>query len=138
MDNAFIRFDNNGAQSGTADLYITEVDLYKGYKPRPWQPHPEDIVTDANAKLEAIRTQMTLLQGSWAVQNLTSAGSIVSQINATNNQILIEAEKIRLKGKTLLDELTAIQGYFKRLFVGEGTFATLNSGCYTNEFYHGR
>ena len=127
MDNAFIRFDNNGAQSGTADLYITEVDLYKGYKPRPWQPHPEDIVTDANAKLEAIRTQMTLLQGSWAVQNLTSAGSIVSQINATNNQILIEAEKIRLKGKTLLDELTAIQGYFKRLFVGEGTFATLNA-----------
>ena len=127
MDNAFIRFDNNGARSGTADLYITEVDLYKGYKPRPWQPHPEDAVTDANTKLEAIRTQMTLLQGSWSVQNLTSAGSIVSQINATNNQILIEAEKIRLKGKTLLDELTAIQGYFKRLFVGEGTFATLNT-----------
>lgn len=127
MDNAFIRFDNNGVQSGTADLYITEVDLYKGYKPRPWQPHPEDIVTDANAKLETIRTQMTLLQGSWAVRNLTSAGSIVSQINATNNQILIEAEKIRLKGKTLLDELTAIDGYFKRLFVGEGTFATLNA-----------
>ena len=127
MDNAFIRFDNNGSRSGTADLYITEVDLYKGYKPRPWQPHPEDVITDANAKLEAIRTQMTLLQGSWSVQNLTSAGSIVSQINATNNQILIEAEKIRLKGKTLLDELTAIQGYFKRLFVGEGTFATLNA-----------
>ncbi|WP_173259395.1 phage tail spike protein [Streptococcus sp. 5905] len=127
MDNAYIRFDNNGTTDGIADLYITEVDLYKGYKPRPWQPHPEDVVTDANAKLEAIRTQMTLLQGSWAVQNLTSAGSIVSQINATNNQILIEAEKIRLKGKTLLDELTAIQGYFKRLFVGEGTFATLNT-----------
>ena len=127
IDNAFIRFDNNGSRSGTADLYITEVDLYKGYKPRPWQPHPEDVVTDANEKLETIRTQMTLLQGSWAVQNLTSAGSIVSQINATNNQILIEAEKIRLKGKTLLDELTAIQGYFKRLFVGEGTFATLNA-----------
>nr|DAX73182.1 MAG TPA: Neck appendage protein [Caudoviricetes sp.] len=127
MDNAFIRFDNNGSSSGTADLYITEVDLYKGYKARPWQPHPEDAVTDGNAKLEAVRTQMTLLQGSWSVQNLTSAGSIVSQINATNNQILIEAEKIRLKGKTLLDELTAIQGYFKRLFVGEGTFATLNT-----------
>lgn len=127
MDNAYIRFDNNGSSSGTADLYITEVDLYKGYKPRPWQPHPEDIVTDANAKLEATQTKMTQLAGSWAVQNLTSAGSIVSQINATNNQILIEAEKIRLKGKTLLDELTAIQGYFKRLFVGEGTFATLNA-----------
>ncbi|WP_150533055.1 phage tail spike protein, partial [Streptococcus pneumoniae] len=44
MDNAYIRFDNNGSSSGTADLYITEVDLYKGYKPRTWQPHPEDAV----------------------------------------------------------------------------------------------
>ena len=127
MDNAFIRFDNNGSSSGTADLYITEVDLYKGYKPRPWQPHPEDVVADANAKLEATQTKMTQLAGSWSVQNLTSAGSIVSQINATNNQILIEAEKIRLKGKTLLDELTAIDGDFKRVFVGEGAFAKLNA-----------
>ena len=86
----------------------------------PFTEAPED--TD-----EAIRTVQSQLAGSWAVQNLTSAGSIVSQINATNNQILIKAEKIRLKGKTLLDELTAIQGYFKRLFVGEGTFATLNA-----------
>lgn len=76
---------------------------------------------------EAVRSVQSQLAGSWAVQNLTSAGSIVSQINATNNQILIEAEKIRLKGKTLLDELTAIQGYFKRLFVGEGNFAKLNA-----------
>ena len=76
---------------------------------------------------EAIRTVQSQLAGSWAVQNLTSAGSIVSQINATNNQILIEAEKIRLKGKTLLDELTAIQGYFKRLFVGDASVGTLNS-----------
>ena len=76
---------------------------------------------------ESIRSVQSQLAGSWAVQNLTSAGSIVSQINATNNQILIEAEKIRLKGKTLLDELTAIDGYFKRLFVGEGNFAKLNA-----------
>ena len=80
-----------------------------------------------NDTLEAVRSVQTQLAGSWAVQNLTSAGSIISQINATNNQILIEAEKIRLKGKTLLDELTAIQGYFKRLFVGEGNFAKLNA-----------
>ena len=76
---------------------------------------------------EAVRTVQSQLAGSWSIQNLTSAGSIVSQINATNNQILIEAEKIRLKGKTLLDELTAIDGYFKRLFVGEGNFAKLNA-----------
>ena len=80
-----------------------------------------------NDTLEAVRTVQNQLAGSWAIQNLTSAGSIISQINATNNQILIEAEKIRLKGKTLLDELTAIDGYFKRLFVGEGSFAKLNA-----------
>ena len=94
--------------------------IEKGSRATPWSPAPED--TD-----EAVRSVQSQLAGSWVVQNLTSAGSIVSQINATNNQILIEAEKIRLKGKTLLDELTAIQGYFKRLFVGEGAFATLNT-----------
>ena len=96
------------------------IKIERGSAPSNYSAAPED--TD-----EAIRSVQSQLAGSWAVQNLTSAGSIVSQINATNNQILIEAEKIRLKGKTLLDELTAIQGYFKRLFVGEGTFATLNA-----------
>ena len=96
------------------------IKIEPGSIPSDYSVAPED--TD-----EAIRTVQSQLAGSWAVQTLTSAGSIVSQINATNNQILIEAEKIRLKGKTLLDELTAIQGYFKRLFVGEGTFATLNA-----------
>lgn len=76
---------------------------------------------------EAVRTVQNQLASSWSVQNLTSVGSIISQINATNNQILIEAEKIRLKGKTLLDELTAINGYFKRLFVGDASVGTLNT-----------
>lgn len=103
-----------------ATVWIAFPKVEIGTVSTPFSEAPED--TD-----EAIRTVQSQLSGSWAVQNLTSAGSIVSQINATNNQILIEAEKIRLKGKTLLDELTAIQGYFKRLFVGEGTFATLNT-----------
>jgi hypothetical protein len=86
-----------------------------------------DYSVAPNDALEAVKTVQRQLAGSWAVQNINGVGSIVSQINATNNQILIEAEKIRLKGKTLLDELTAIQGYFKRLFVGEGAFAKLNA-----------
>ena len=101
-------------------VHTKTVKVEKGNVASAWSPAPED--TD-----EAIRTVQTQLNGSWAVQNINSAGSIISQINATNNQVLIEAEKIRLKGKTLLDELTAIQGYFKRLFVGEGVFATLNT-----------
>ena len=105
MDNAYIRFDNNGSLSGTADLYITEVDLYKGYKPRPWQPHPEDIVTDANAKLEATQTKMTQLAGSWAVQNLTSAGALVSGLNlGANGHNRLDGKLTHITGETLIDK----------------------------------
>ena len=118
IDEINLMFYGNPGKS--INLYISEIKLETGSNATSFTLAPED--TD-----EAIRTVQSQLSGSWSVQNLTSAGAIVSQINATNNQILIEAEKIRLKGKTLLDELTAIQGYFKRLFVGEGAFATLNT-----------
>jgi phage minor structural protein len=109
-----------GEPKKTINIYISEIKFEKGSNATSFTLAPED--TD-----EAIRSVQSQLTGSWAVQNLTSAGSIISQINATNNQILIEAEKIRLKGKTLADQFTAIDGYFKRLFVGEGAFATLNT-----------
>ena len=128
FDEGYLQFEydrNNPNKWG--GLFMTELDFYEGKTERKWQPAPEDATMETDKTLEATQTKMTELAGSWAVQNLTSAGSIVSQINATNNQILIEAEKIRLKGKTLLDELTAIDGYFKRLFVGEGNFAKLNA-----------
>ena len=101
-------------------VHTKAVKVEKGNVASAWSAAPED--TD-----EAVRSVQSQLAGSWAVQNINSAGSIVSQINATNNQILVEAEKIRFKGKTLADQLTAIDGYFKRLFVGEGNFATLNT-----------
>ena len=127
-DDGYLQFEydrNNPNKWG--GLFMTELDFYEGDNDRKWQPAPEDATLETDKTLEATQTKLSLLQGSFAFQNLTSAGSIISQINATNNQILIEAEKIRLKGKTLLDELTAIDGYFKRLFVGEGNFAKLNA-----------
>ena len=128
FDDGYLQFEydrNNPNKWG--GLFMTELDFYEGTTDRKWQPAPEDATMETDKVLEATQTKMTLLQGSFAFQNLTGPGAIVSQINATNNQILIEAEKIRLKGKTLLDELTAIDGYFKRLFVGEGSFAKLNA-----------
>ena len=126
-DVEFVRNENSNATSelilhvfSNATVWIAFPKVEIGTISTPFSEAPED--TD-----EAIRSVQSQLAGSWAVQNLTSAGDVVSQINATNNQILIEAEKIRLKGKTLLDELTAIQGYFKRLFVGDANVGTLNS-----------
>lgn len=69
IDNAYLRFDNNGANSGQSDLYITEIDLYKGTQKRPWQPAPEDqeyLVTQAQATFErtiqGLSTQLTQLE----------------------------------------------------------------------------
>ena len=109
-----------GEKEKTINLYVTDVQLERGSVATDYKEAPEDTE-------EAVRSVQSQLAGSWAVQNINSAGSIVSQINATDNQILVEAEKIRFKGKTLVDQLTAIDGYFKRLFVGEGNFATLNT-----------
>ena len=127
-DECYLQFEfdrNNPNKWG--GFFMTELDFYEGTTDRKWQPAPEDATLETDKTLEAAQTKMTQLAGSWAVQNLTSAGAIASQINATNNDALIEAEKIRLKGKTLADQITAIDGYFKKLFVGEGNFAKLNA-----------
>lgn len=100
---------------------IGKVSLVRGETP------PQDFKDDTSTQDLVTQTKVSQLFDSYAIQTLTNAGAIASQINLNSNNILIEAAKIRLKGRTLLDEITAIDGYFKRLFVGEGTFATLNT-----------
>lgn len=79
IDNAYVRFDNNGSSGGQADLYIAEIDLYKGTNKRPWEPAPEDqeyIVTQAQASFE--RTAQGLTQKVTALE--TSADGLASKI----------------------------------------------------------
>ncbi|HHK6957292.1 TPA: tail fiber domain-containing protein, partial [Streptococcus pneumoniae] len=119
MDNAYIRFDNNGSSSGTADLYITEVDLYKGYKSRTWQPHPEDAVADANKKLEATQTKMTQLAGSWVVENINSAGDIISGINlGANGHNRFVGKLTHITGETLIDRAVIKSAMVDKLKTG--------------------
>ena len=79
------------------------------------------------SKNENLKTVQSQQAGSWGVHNKNSVNEIIAGFNLAGRNAGIKAETIRLEGRTLLDELTAIQGYFKRLFVGEGTFATLNT-----------
>lgn len=79
MDNAYVRFDNNGSNGGQADLYIAEIDLYKGTNKRPWQPAPEDqdyLITQAQATFE--HTAQGLIQKVTALE--TSADGLASKI----------------------------------------------------------
>ena len=100
---------------------IGKVSLIRGETP------PQDFKDDTSAQDLVTQTKVSQLFDSYAIQTLTNAGAIASQINTNANNILIEAAKIRLKGKTLLDEITAIDVYFKRLFVGDARIGTLNT-----------
>ena len=79
------------------------------------------------SKNEGLKTIQKQLAGSWGVHNKNSVNEIIAGFNLAGRNAGIKAETIRLEGNTLADKLTAIDGYFKRLFVGEGTFATLNA-----------
>ncbi|HEM2769957.1 TPA: hypothetical protein U0613_001740 [Streptococcus suis] len=84
------------------------------------------LVTEVSGT-NGLKTQVSTLAGSYAVKNLNSSGDILSQANLSSAQFLLEAAKIRLKGKTLADEIQAIDGKFGTLFVADGTFAKLNA-----------
>ena len=100
---------------------IGQVSLIRGDKP------PKKFTDNTSTQDVVTQTQVSQLHDSYAIQTLTGPGAISSQINLNSNNILIEAAKIRLKGRTLLDEITAIDGYFKRLFVGDARVGTLNA-----------
>ena len=126
-DIEFIRKENSNATSElilhiftAATVWIAFPKIEIGTVATPFSEAPED--TD-----EAIRTVQSQLAGSWGVHNKNSVNEIIAGFNLAGRNAGIKAETIRLEGNTLADKLTAIDGYFKRLFVGEGTFATLNA-----------
>ena len=101
-------------------VHTKSVKVEKGNVASAWSPAPED--TD-----EAVRTVQSQLADSWGVHNKNSVNEIIAGFNLAGRNAGIKAETIRLEGNTLADKLTAIDGYFKRLFVGDASVGTLNS-----------
>ena len=100
---------------------IGEISLIRGDVP------PKKFTDNTSTQDVVTQTRVAQLSDSYAIQTLTSPGAVTSQINLAPNEALIEANKIRLKGKTLADEIIAIDGYFKRLFVGDARIGKLNT-----------
>ena len=100
---------------------IGEISLIRGDTP------PKKFTDNTSTQDVVTQTRVAQLSDSYAIQTLTSPGAVTSQINLAPNEALIEANKIRLKGKTLADEIIAIDGYFKRLFVGDARIGKLNT-----------
>ena len=88
---------------------------------------PKKFTDNTNTQDVVTQTRVAQLSDSYAIQTLTSPGAVTSQINLAPKDILLEANRIRLKGRTLADEITAIDGYFKRLFVGDARIGKLNT-----------
>ena len=106
FDDGYLQFEyerNNPNKWG--GLFMTELDFYEGSNDRLWQPAPEDAVADANAKLEATQTKMTQLAGSWAVQNINSAGDLISGLNlGANGHNRLSGKLTHITGETLIDK----------------------------------
>ena len=130
FDDGYLQFEyerNNPNKWG--GLFMTELDFYEGSNDRLWQPAPEDAVADANAKLEATQTKMTQLAGSWAVQNINSAGDLISGINlGANGHNRITGKLTHITGDTLIDNAV-----IKSAMVDKLKTANFESGSVTTK-----
>ena len=86
-----------GEKGKTINLYVTDVQLERGSVATDYKEAPED--TD-----EAIRTVQTQLAGSWSVQNINSAGDIISGINlGADGRNRVIGKSFHITGETLID-----------------------------------
>ena len=65
---------------------------------------PSDYSVAPNDALEAVKTVQSQLAGSWSVQNINSAGDLISGINlGSNGQNRITGKLTHITGETLID-----------------------------------
>ncbi|HFU4221573.1 TPA: hypothetical protein ACGO80_000399 [Streptococcus suis] len=73
--------------------------------PLTWYVQSFDILDMSNSGSQALATRMTQLAGSWAVQNLTSAGDVLGQINLNpDGSVRINDGLISVGTKTYIED----------------------------------
>ena len=101
FDDGYLQFEfdrNNPNKWG--GFFMTELDFYEGTNDRKWQPSPED----SEEPIEAVRTQVTQLAGSYAIKNLNSAGDLINGINfAADGTTRFVSKLTHISGDTLID-----------------------------------
>ena len=101
FDEGYLLFNYQGNPNVWSGLFMTELDFYEGSSDRLWQPSPDDSAEP----IEAVRTQVNQLAGSWSVKNLSSAGDIVNSINLLpDGSTRFDGKLLRITGKTVIDE----------------------------------
>lgn len=129
FDEGYLAFFYDGNFSGWSGLFMTELDFYEGSSDRLWQPSPDDSL----GPLEAVRTQMTQLAGSWAVRNLNSNGDVLNSINVlADGTNRIDGRLTHITGQTVIDEAVIDGAAIKTLTAnkisgGEADFSTFRA-----------
>lgn len=86
----------------------------------------------ADPLIEATRTQMTQLAGSWAVKNLNSNGDVLNSINVlADGSNRIDGRLTHITGQTVIDEAVIDSANLKKVSAsklsgGEADFAKMN------------
>ena len=87
-----------GEQGKVVNLYISEIKFEKGSNATSFTLAPEDTE-------EAVRTVQSQLAGSWSVQNINSAGDLISGINlGANGHNRFVGKLTHITGETLIDK----------------------------------
>lgn len=120
FDNGYLLFSYEGNPTGWSGLFMTELDFYEGASDRLWQPSPDDSLVP----LEAVKTQVTQLAGSWSVRNLNSAGDVLGQLNLNpDGSFKINEGLISIGDKTYIKD-----GVIKSSMIGNAQIETAHIG----------
>lgn len=128
FDEGYLLFEYQGNPSGWSGMFMTELDFYEGSNDRLWQPAPEDSAEP----IEAVKTQVTQLAGSWAVRNLNSNGDVLNSINVlADGTNRIDGRLTHITGQTVIDEAVIDSANLKKVSAskisgGEADFAKMN------------
>ena len=106
-------------------IEFKEPILVRGSNTGPYKPSQFD---DAFAETKAVRTQMSLLAGSWAVRNLNSNGDVLNSINLlANGTNLIDGRLTHITGQTVIDNAVIEDGMIANVSANKVTAGTIDA-----------
>ena len=124
FDEGYLLFNYQGNPTGWSGLFMTELDFYEGSSDRLWQPSPNDSAEP----IEAVRTQVSQLAGSWSVKNLSSAGDVLNSINLlANGTNRIDGSLTHITGQTVIDNAVIEDGMIANVSANKVTAGTIDA-----------
>lgn len=106
-------------------IEFKEPILVRGSNTGPYKPSQFD---DAYKSVEATRTQMSLLAGSWSVRNINSAGDVLNSINLlANGTNRIDGRLTHITGQTVIDNAVIKDGMIEKVSANKLTAGTIDA-----------